>query len=83
MIAQPVFFHRDDWVVDHVDWRLRIQGGKTIDVASGDGRRIPASAWSARRGCGRRWNRSQTSCADTARRKSCSRASVRVPSASP
>ena len=40
MIAQPVFFDRDDWLADHADWHLRIQGGKTIDVSRGDGQRI-------------------------------------------
>ena len=40
MISQPVFFPRDDWVADHADWGPRIQTGKTVDVASGDGRRI-------------------------------------------
>jgi len=42
MISQPVFFPRDEWVADHADWHPRIQGGKTVDVASGDGRRILA-----------------------------------------
>ncbi len=42
MISQPVFFPRGDWVADHADWHPRIQGGKTIDVASGDGRRVLA-----------------------------------------
>ena len=40
MISQPVFFPRGDWVLDHADWHPRIQGGKTIDVASGDGQRV-------------------------------------------
>jgi len=40
MISQPVFFARDDWVTEHADWHLRIQGGKTIDVSRGDGQRI-------------------------------------------
>ena len=40
MISQPVFFARDDWVTDHADWHPRIQGGKTIDVSRGDGRRV-------------------------------------------
>jgi putative restriction endonuclease len=43
MISQPVFFPRDDWVTDPADWHPRIQGGKTIDVASGDGRRVLAA----------------------------------------
>jgi len=42
MISQPMFFGRDDWVADHADWHPRIQGGKTIDVARGDGQRILA-----------------------------------------
>ena len=42
MISQPVFFPGGDWVADHTDWHPRIQGGKTVDVASGDGRRVPA-----------------------------------------
>src|SRR5665647_1147772 len=42
MISQPVFFARDDWVADHADWHPRIQGGKTIDVARGDGQRVLA-----------------------------------------
>ena len=42
MISQPVFFPRDDWVADHADWHPRIQGGKTIEVSSGDGRRVLA-----------------------------------------
>jgi len=42
MISQPVFFPRDEWLADHADWHPRIQGGKTVDVASGDGRRILA-----------------------------------------
>jgi hypothetical protein len=42
MISQPVFFSRDDWVVDHADWQPRIQGGKTIDILHGDGQRILA-----------------------------------------
>ena len=42
MISQPAFFPRDGWVADHADWHPRIQGGKTIDVASGDGRRVLA-----------------------------------------
>jgi putative restriction endonuclease len=42
MISQPVFFARDDWIADHADWHPRIQGGKTIDVSGGDGRRILA-----------------------------------------
>jgi len=42
MISHPVFFGRDDWVADHADWHPRIQGGKTIDVARGDGQRILA-----------------------------------------
>ena len=42
MISQPVFFVRDDWVADHADWHPRIQGGKTIDILHGDGRRILA-----------------------------------------
>jgi hypothetical protein len=33
MISQPVFFAHDDWVADHADWQLRIQGGKTIEIA--------------------------------------------------
>ncbi len=40
IISQPTFFPRDDWVVDHADWHPRIQGGKTIDVAHGDGQRV-------------------------------------------
>jgi len=44
MISQPVFFARDDWVADHADWHPRIQGGKTIDVARGDGQRILAES---------------------------------------
>ena len=40
MISQPVFFPRDDWVAEHADWHPRIQGGKTIDVSGGDGRRV-------------------------------------------
>ena len=42
MISQPAFFARDDWVADHADWHPRIQGGKTVDVLSGDGQRILA-----------------------------------------
>jgi len=42
MVSQPVFFPRDDWVADHGDWHPRIQGGKTIDVSRGDGRRVLA-----------------------------------------
>jgi len=42
MISQPAFFARDDWVADHADWHPRIRGGKTIDVARGDGQRILA-----------------------------------------
>jgi putative restriction endonuclease len=42
MISQPVFFARDDWVADHADWHPRIQGGKAIDAARGDGQRILA-----------------------------------------
>ena len=42
MISQPAFFARDDWVADHADWHPRIRGGKTIDVARGDGHRILA-----------------------------------------
>lgn len=42
MISQPVFFPRGDWVADHAEWHPRIQVGKTIDVASGDGRRVLA-----------------------------------------
>src|SRR5665648_78253 len=42
MISRPVFFDRDDWIADHTDWHPRIQGGKTIDVSRGDGRRILA-----------------------------------------
>ena len=42
MISQPVFFARADWVADHAAWHPRIQGGKTIDVARGDGQRILA-----------------------------------------
>ena len=42
MISQPVFFARDDWVADHTEWHPRIQMGKTIDVARGDGHRILA-----------------------------------------
>ena len=44
MISQPAFFARDDWVADHADWHSRIQGGKTIDVARGDGQRILAES---------------------------------------
>jgi putative restriction endonuclease len=40
MISQPVFFPLDDWVADHADWGPRIQTGKTVDVASGDGQRV-------------------------------------------
>jgi putative restriction endonuclease len=40
MTSQSVFFPRGGWVADHADWHPRIQGGMTIDVASGDGRRI-------------------------------------------
>lgn len=39
MISQPVFFPRDEWVAEYAEWRPRTQSGKTIDVASGDGRR--------------------------------------------
>ena len=42
MISQPVFFPRDERVADHADWHPRIRGGKTVDVASGDGRRVLA-----------------------------------------
>ena len=42
LLSQPVFFARDDWVADHADWHPRIQGGKTIDVARGDGQRVLA-----------------------------------------
>ena len=42
MISQPMFFGRDDWVADHAAWHPRIQGGKTIDVAHGDGQRVLA-----------------------------------------
>ena len=47
MISEPVFFPRDDWVVDHADWHPRIQGGKTIDVSRGDGERIRAECLGA------------------------------------
>ncbi len=42
MISLPVFFPRGDWVADHADWHPRIQGGKTVDISSGDGRRVLA-----------------------------------------
>ncbi len=42
MISQSVFFLRGDWVADHTDWHPRIQCGKTVDLGSGDGRRVLA-----------------------------------------
>jgi len=40
MLAEPVFFSREDWVKPPADWPENAVQGKTYDLASGEGARV-------------------------------------------
>jgi putative restriction endonuclease len=40
LIAEAVFFPRDQWILPPSDWSPRIQTGARVDLTSGEGRRI-------------------------------------------